>query len=142
MSPMWICVAGPCGGVSGPDSYSFDGRTYTGFRLEVSVSEDPFGAGVPYPVGVPQAQVRIVVECAGDSRTCPAGVLAETQGPWPATLEASGFRIADPDLLVFKVEYLGPYPRPVNGSGQGFDFEGTLTSVEGSEADGEDEGES
>jgi hypothetical protein len=137
-SSLWVCGAFGCAGASGPSGASFDGKTYTGFRLEVRPSDAPAELGVEQP-GLPGAQVRIVAECAGDSRTCVPGILAESAGPWPATLEASGFRIVDPDLLMFKVEYLGPYPAPVTGSGQGFDFEGTLTYVEGSEVADEDE---
>lgn len=139
-SPLWICAAAGCAGVDGQTGASFGEKTYTGFKLEIRPSEDPFGLGVGMP-GAPGAQVRIVAQCAGDSRTCPAGVLAESVGPWPATIEASGFRIVDPDLLMFKVEYLGPYPSPVTGSGQGFDFEGTLAFVEGSETTDDDSAE-
>ncbi|MHB1260511.1 MAG: hypothetical protein ACYC2H_02220 [Thermoplasmatota archaeon] len=139
-SSLWVCGAFGCAGANGDTGVAFGEKTYTGFKLEVKPSEDPAGLGTE-PPGVPGAEIRIIAKCAGDSRTCPAGILAETVGPWPATLEASGFRITDPDLLMFKVEYLGPYPPPVTGSGQGFDFEGTLTFVEGSEVDAEDSDE-
>ncbi|MEA3165846.1 MAG: hypothetical protein QOJ26_712 [Thermoplasmata archaeon] len=129
LSPLWVCSVG-CAGKSGDDFRTFGGQTYVGFRLTVQPSTDPLGVPV-----VPMADVRIVVECSGDHSTCPPGVLAETQGPWPAAIEASGFRIVDPDQLAFRVEYVGPYPQPVNGAGGDFEFEGTLSFVEGSEVD-------
>lgn len=128
LSPLWVCAAVGCAGKSGDDFVSFDGRTYVGFHLTVEPSMDPLG------VGVPSAEVRIVARCVGEHLNCPPGVLAEATGPWPATLAASGFRIADPEQLSFQAEYVGPYPRPVNGSGGDYRVTGTLTWVASSEA--------
>jgi hypothetical protein len=133
LSPVWVCTAGGCAGKGGPDFEAFGGKTYVAFRVTVEPSADPIDTPVP------NAEVRITVQCSGDHATCPAGVLAEATGPWPQTLEASDFRIADPDQLVFQTEYVGPYPQPVNGSGGRFDIVGTLTSVAGSEVSDEDE---
>jgi hypothetical protein len=139
LSPVWVCLpAGGCAGKSGQDFTAFGGRTYVGFKVSVQPSTDPLG------LGVPGAEVRIVARCSGEHLTCPPGILAETTGPWPATLEATGFRIADPDQLVFETEYVGPFPRPVNGSGAHYEAVGTLSFVEGSEveAEGSSAGES
>src|SRR5687767_13479869 len=92
LSPLWVCAGPGCAGKNGDDFASFGGATYVGFRLDVRPASDPLD--VPL---VPMADIRIVAECSGEHATCPPGVLAETQGPFPATLEASGFRIADPD---------------------------------------------
>jgi len=133
LSPVWVCLpAGGCAGKSGQDFTAFGGRTFVGFRVSVQPSSDPMG------LGVPGAEVRIVARCVGEHLSCPDGILAETTGPWPATLEATGFRIADPDQLVFETEYVGPFPQPVNGSGAHYEAVGTLSFVEGSEVqDGE-----
>ena len=130
LSPVWVCLpAGGCAGKSGDDFTAFGGRTYVGFRVNVEPSADPLG------LGLPAADVRIVARCSGEHLTCPPGILAETTGPWPATLEATGFRIADPDMLLFEAEYVGPYPRPVNGSGAHYEAAGSLSFVEGSEVE-------
>jgi hypothetical protein len=129
LSPLWVCAVG-CAGKGGDDFTTFGGRTYVGFEVTVQPATDPLH--VPL---VPAAEVRLIVECSGDHSTCPPGVLAETTGPWPAKLEASGFRIVDPDQLAFRVEYLGPLPQPVNGAGGSYEFKGTLSFVEGSEVD-------
>lgn len=134
LSPLWVCAAAGCAGKNGDDFTLFGGATYVGFKLTVQPASDPLGAPV-----LPTADIRIVVECSGDHSTCPAGILAETRGPWPATLEATGFRIADPDKLAFRAEYVGPYPAPVNGAGGDYDFQGTLTVVDGSQVDEDDE---
>lgn len=133
LSPLWICAGVGCAGKSGNDFTLFGGATYVGFRLTVQPATDPLG------MPVPTAQVRLVAECSGDHSTCPPGVLAETAGPWPATMEASGFRIADPDKLVFRAEYIGPYPDPANGAGGDYDFSGTLSVVAGSDVSEEDQ---
>jgi hypothetical protein len=135
LSPLWVCAAAGCAGKSGNDFTLFGGATYVGFRLTVQPASDPLD------MPMPSAQVRLVAECSGDHSTCPSGVLAETTGPWPATMEASGFRITDPDKLVFRAEYIGPYPAPVNGAGGDFDFSGTLSVVTGSEVSEEDAAE-
>lgn len=133
LSPVWVCLpAGGCAGKSGQDFTAFGGRTFVGFHVSVQPSADPMG------LGVPGAEVRIVARCTGEHLTCPPGILAETTGPWPATLEAAGFRIADPDQLVFETEYVGPFPQPVNGSGAHYEAVGTLSFVAGSDVhDGE-----
>ena len=136
LSPLWVCGAFGCAGKSGQDFALFGGATYVGFRLTVQPASDPLGTPV-----LPLADIRIVVECSGDHTTCPPGILAETQGPWPATLEASGFRIVDPDQLAFRAEYVGPYPAPVNGAGGDYDLTGTLTLVDGSQVDEDAEDE-
>ncbi len=121
-------AAGYCIGVFGSNVYAFGDATYVGFRLTVAPSPETIDAGVP------GAQVRITAKCTGERTDHCPGLLAETEGPWPATIEVSGFRIESPEQLTFRVDYVGPYPQPVNGSGAQYDLKGTLTVVDGSEA--------
>jgi hypothetical protein len=119
-TPLAGCVSIVCGGGNnGPGAIALGGVNMTAFELIVSLDDPASQAGALVPV-------RITAQCIGDHATCPAGALAVSDGPWPATLKAAGFRIQAPDLLEFRVDYQGPAMGPLMGGNEEFHLKGTL----------------
>lgn len=121
VSGLWVCGAGACAGRNGPEAHSIEGRHIIAFDVEVRATGDEAAADA-------LADVRIVVECAGT--TCATREVASVTGPWPQRLQGSSLSIPPDGALTFHVEYAGPLPRPVNGSGASYAVEGTITVLQ------------
>lgn len=126
LSPVAVCppAAGHCAGVSGSDTASFAGQTWVALDVTV-VPADDFP---PNRVLGPLSKIRVVAFCLGERLTCPQQALASAEGDFPIRLHAEGFRVADPDMLAFRVEHLGPLP--LEGSGASYTLAGTLVSAD------------
>ncbi|HJQ93227.1 MAG TPA: hypothetical protein VJ874_02955 [Candidatus Thermoplasmatota archaeon] len=124
LSPLSICppAVGACAGVFGSDTVTFGGQTWVALDVTVVPSEE----FPPDKVLGPLSSIRVVALCLGERLTCPQGQLATAEGPFPLRLMGEGFRIADPDQLALRVEYLGPLP--LDGSGASYELSGGLTS--------------
>lgn len=112
-------VVGGCAGVMGEGSHAFDGHNWV--ALDVTMTPD----GGPTDPAAQTAQMRLVADCVGEHSACPSGHLAVAEGAFPLHLQASGFRVVDPNAVAFRVEYLGPLP--ASGSGGGYEVRGGLS---------------